>query len=59
MIDLLMVIETDNNAYLGVPDIQNDWVIVRTGLRGRPVVLHEYDIVSCTPAVGHPDVVMA
>lgn len=55
----LMVVETEDDRYLGTLDVKGKQVTIRTGLQGRPKVLDLADVLDVTPAAGHPDVVMA
>ncbi len=55
----LVVVETDNDHYLGVLDTATDGRLwVRTGRRGHPIRLHQDDVVAITPAATHPLVEM-
>lgn len=54
-----MVIETDDNHYIGVLDTAIDGRLwVRTGRRGHPIRLHQDDVIAITPAAQHPLVEM-
>lgn len=58
LLGTLVVVETDDNAYLGTLEARPDGhVAVRTGLAGRLVVLPIDAIVSVIPAHRHPAVV--
>jgi hypothetical protein len=49
----LMVIETEDDIFLGSLDITGDKVRVKTHTRGHPVFLDIKDIVRLTPAEEH------
>lgn len=52
-----VVVETADSAYLGALErFDEQHVLLRTGLRGRPPVLAIEDIVEVTPATSHPDI---
>jgi hypothetical protein len=55
----LMVVETEDNVYLGTLTRQGNTVKVMTGYAGRPVILEVSEINEVTPAAGHPDVIAA
>lgn len=51
----LMVVETDDDHYIGVLDTATDGRLwVRTGRRGHPIRLHQDDVIAITPAAQHP-----
>lgn len=50
----MVVVETEDNQYLGFVEDQGDTVIIRNGLRGHPVMLQRTEIESIAPAQGHP-----
>ncbi|MGZ4745693.1 MAG: hypothetical protein ACXVYY_01285 [Oryzihumus sp.] len=57
MLDVLHVVETEDDRWLGALDITKDGRLrVVTGRRGHPVVLELCEVVSIEPADGHPDV---
>jgi hypothetical protein len=55
----LMVVETEDDIFLGTLEVNGETVKVKTGLPGRPTILRLDDIEDLTPAIDHPDVVMA
>ena len=52
----LMVVETEDDIYLGTAEITEDGIVVRNGYVGRPVVVPATEVMSIIPAQGHPDV---
>jgi hypothetical protein len=51
----LMVVETDDDHYIGVLDTATHGRLwVRTGRRGHPIRLHQDDVIAITPAAQHP-----
>jgi hypothetical protein len=52
----IVVIETDEDLFLGTCEIADGNAIVRSGYVGRPVLIPIEDIESITPATDHPDV---
>lgn len=52
----LMVVETEDNVYLGTLDVNDGQVTIRTGMTGRPPVIAVEDVLEVTPAERHPDV---
>ena len=54
----LVVIETYDDIYLGVPHVHEGQVAIGTGYRGRPVVLPLEEVIDVTKAMSHPDVVL-
>lgn len=52
----IVVIETEDDWFLGTAEMAGGNVIVRSGFVGRPVVLEVELIRSIIPAQGHPDV---
>jgi hypothetical protein len=52
----LMVVETEEDIFIGALDVDGDEVTIKTGLVGRPKVLHVGEIDAVTPAAEHPDV---
>jgi hypothetical protein len=57
--DDLLVIETEDDIFLGAVFVKGNKVTLRTGYRGRPKVLDLDEIESVTLASEHPDVVAA
>ncbi|GAC1611399.1 MAG: hypothetical protein NVS3B26_24010 [Mycobacteriales bacterium] len=50
----LVVVETEDDHYLGTAEVQ-DWLLaLRSGYVGRPVLLDLDDVRSVTPAFDHP-----
>ena len=52
----VVVVETEDDAYLGTAEVQDGHLVVRSGHRGHPVVLLLSEVLSVIPAQGHPDV---
>jgi hypothetical protein len=52
----LVVVETDDDLHLGTVEVVEGALVVRSGYVGRPVLLDADEVVSVTPACGHPDV---
>lgn len=52
----IVVVETEDDWYLGTAEMTDGAVIVRNGYVGRPVVLDVNDIQSIIPAQLHPGV---
>lgn len=50
----MVVVETEDNQYLGFVEERDGAVLIRNGLRGHPVTLQRADIESIVPAQGHP-----
>lgn len=56
-LEMLDVIETyDGRAYIGQAEIVGGFVIVRTGLPGRPAVIDLLEVADFFVADEHPDV---
>ena len=51
----LVVVETDDDWYLGTAEVTPDALIVRNGFVGRPTVLAHEDVVRVVPAVEYLD----
>lgn len=51
----LVVVETENDLYLGTAEVLDGQLVVRSGFVGRPVVLNVQDVERITPAAEHPD----
>jgi hypothetical protein len=49
----LLVVETEDDWFLGTVEVLPDVVVVRSGFVGRPVVLRHEDVVRVTPALEH------
>jgi hypothetical protein len=54
----LVVIETDDDVWLGTAEVVDGTFVVRSGYVGRPVVLEADDVVSMVPATESEDVEM-
>lgn len=52
----IVVVETEDDAYLGTAEVMDGHLVVRSGFRGHPVVLPLAEVQSVIPAQGHPDV---
>lgn len=46
----VLVVETDDDWYLGSVEVRDDCVVVRSGFAGRPVVVPVEDVVRIVPA---------
>lgn len=57
--DQLVVVETEDNHYIGVADVSWTGITVRTGLPGHPVTIPLFAVEDVTPAAEHPLVVGA
>lgn len=51
----LVVVETDDDWYLGTAEVTPEALIVRTGFVGRPTVLAHEDVVRVVAAVEYLD----
>jgi hypothetical protein len=49
----LLVVETEDDWFLGTVEVLPDVVVVRSRFVGRPVVLRHEDVVRVTPALEH------
>lgn len=47
----LLVVETEDDWFVGTVEVLPDVLVVRSGFVGRPVVLPHEDVVRVTPAV--------
>jgi hypothetical protein len=54
----IVVVETDDELFLGTCEILDGHAIVRSGYVGRPIVIPLDDIEAVIPASEHPDVVI-
>jgi hypothetical protein len=45
----LMVVETEDDWFLGVVEALEDVLVVRSGFRGRPAVVRHEDVVRVVP----------
>jgi hypothetical protein len=55
--DGLFVVETwDGEAFLGEIAFESGYVVIHSGLRGRPAVIPRNDVATVTHAAEHPDV---
>lgn len=52
----LVVVETDDDAFLGVAEVLDAHLIVRNGFVGRPVLIPLAEVVSISPAADHASV---
>ena len=50
----LLVIETEDDAYLGTAQVDGDTLVVRSGYVGRPIVVAVTDVLRITVASDHP-----
>lgn len=57
--DTLLVVETDDDWFIGTVVVDDFTVTIMTGFAGRPKVLHISEIVGVELAEGHPDVEVA
>ena len=55
---VLMVIETEDEAYVGTIEIRAETVVVRDGFVGHPRYIPYEEVLSITRADLHPDVVL-
>jgi hypothetical protein len=53
----IVVVETDDEQFLGTCEIHDGHAIVRSGYVGRPVMIALDEVEAITPADLHPDVV--
>lgn len=53
---LVVVEESDGNAYIGVADVSRTSITIHTGLAGRPPVIALDDVDDVTVYDQHPDV---
>lgn len=54
--DLIYVVETYDDIYIGTVAVKRNEVRIRSGFVGHPIVLDVHDIVTITRADCHPDV---
>ena len=52
----LMVVETDDDLFLGTVEVRGDALVIRDGFVGRPTLVDINDVVGLTLAYEHPDV---
>ena len=52
----IVVVETEDDIFLGTAEVVDGHLVIRSGYVGRPVVLTALDVVSVVPAQGHPEV---
>jgi hypothetical protein len=45
----LLVVETEDDWFLGVVEVLGDVLVVRSGFRGRPAVVRHEDVVRVVP----------
>lgn len=55
----LVVVETEDNHYIGVAQVSREGITVRTGLPGHPPTIPLFQVTDVTPAAEHPLVVGA
>jgi hypothetical protein len=53
----VVVVETEDDVFVGTAEFVGDSVVVRSGFRGHPVVIPVGELVSINPASGHEDIV--
>ena len=46
----LVVVETEDDVFLGTAELTADGVVVRTGFRGHPVTIPAEDVLFISPA---------
>jgi hypothetical protein len=51
-----MVVETEDDWFLGTAEMVDGTIVVRSGFVGRPVVLEAESVQSIVPAQCHPSV---
>lgn len=51
----LVVVETDDNWFLGTAEVTPEAVVIRTGFVGRPTLLALEDVVRVVPAAEYLD----
>jgi hypothetical protein len=51
----LVVVETDDDWFLGTAEVTPDAVVIRTGFVGRPTLLALEDVVRVVPAAEYLD----
>lgn len=51
----LVVVETEDDWFLGTVEVAGETLIVRSGFVGRPVVLAVEEVVRIVPAAEHLD----
>ena len=52
----IVVVETEDDAFLGTAEIVGGRIVIRSGYVGRPVLVAVGDVVAVIPAQWHPDV---
>lgn len=52
----LVVVETDEDAFLGTAEFTDSWLVLRNGYVGRPTLIAPEEVRRITPAFEHPDV---
>ena len=55
----LVVVETEDDAFLGFVEKRGEDIIIRNGYVGRPNIVPLSEVDSITPADQHPDVVLS
>lgn len=55
----LVVVETEDDLWLGTAEVLGETLVVRSGYVGRPVVLDVDEVVSVLPATEHQAVLAA
>lgn len=51
----IVVVETEDDWFLGTAEMTEGSIVVRSGYVGRPVVLDADEVQSIIPAQQHPD----
>jgi len=51
----IVVVETEDDWFLGTAELTLDAIVVRSGFVGRPTVLSHEDVVRVVPAWEHAD----
>jgi hypothetical protein len=52
----IVVVETDEDWFLGTAEAMEGSIVVRSGYVGRPVIVAAAEVLSIIPAQQHPDV---
>jgi hypothetical protein len=53
----ILVVETEDDRFLGSVEPRGEEFIIRSGFVGRPVIVHQADVMTLAPAAGHRDVI--
>jgi hypothetical protein len=51
----IVVVETDEDRFLGTAEVVGEQLVVRSGFVGRPVIVELSDVERITPVDEHPD----